>query len=204
MNYTITVGWEQLPIPPLWHWDERPWTSQPLSTMGYHVFHTYDTASYQKPENGPNARGEMDHPAYQVKVETYWIPWVEESWDEWVYDDWDCDRVVVGQHYNSATGEYEDNWEWLGPECSLRQQCLNRGIEPYPNHSACGEWREKGSGRITVDLLEFGFPAPYVMFSDAADVTQPPAGLPDPQPRRCLLPVPVIESQGLLTDPSTP
>ncbi|MCB2160631.1 hypothetical protein KQH40_00935 [bacterium] len=204
MNYTISVGWEQVPIPPLWNWDERPWSAQPTASYGFQVYHTYETSSFGKPENGPDTMGNMDHPAYQVEVVTYWQPWLKVEWDQWAYTKWDCKKEVVDQVWNSETNQYEDVLDWVGTECTQRLVCSNAGIAPYPTASNCGEWDHRSTGTIRINLLEFGFSEPYYRFFGAVDTTTPPSPLPYNEPRQCRIPVPVVESQSLLTVPEVP
>jgi hypothetical protein len=51
-----------------------------------------------------------------------------------------------------------------------------------------------------VDLREFGFDAPYLIVEGAHDLTPYPPGVPKVENPYCIVPVPVIESQGLLSE----
>ncbi|MBN2500822.1 MAG: hypothetical protein JXB38_08600 [Anaerolineales bacterium] len=190
-NYTIKVGWNQMPIVPTWNFDERPWSDQPSSGLGWTVYHTYDTASYGLEENGPDLHGHMTYPAYQISVSTWWLPWVSESWEQWHEFEWDCKEEVT------PTGDLI----WEGSECEERWACDGAAI----GDEGCGEWKKHGSGQIPIDLRWFGYSFPYARRWSAEDATQPPpeSGIPavPPEERRCEIPVPVIESQGLLTIP---
>lgn len=189
-NYTISVGWDQLPITPIWDWNERSWSDQPGFGKGWIEFHTYDTSSFGLRENGPSKEGRLDLPAYQVSVTSYWQPWVADSWEQWHEFNWDCENVrdsagvIIGQ---------------TGSECGERAACSGAAI----GDTSCGEWKAHGSGKILIDLRWFGFPQFYVTRTSARDVTQPPPNIPavNDELRQCNIPVPVIEVQSILTNP---
>ena len=177
-NYTIGVGWDQLPIPPMWSFGDRAWCPGPGAGLGWTVYHTYCAASYGLEENGPSLKGLMELPSYQVNVKTYWQPWVSESWEQWETTDLNCE---------------EDD-----EDCLDRQDDCD-GFDRIGDDE-CGDWMPRGSGKIVIDLRWFGFDFPYMERYGLVDVTQAPPPIPSvpPELRPCKIPVPVIESQGLL------
>ena len=177
-NYTIGVGWDQLPIPPKWDFNDRAWCSGPPVANGWTVYHAYCAASYGLEENGPSLRGLLELPSYQVSVQTYWQPWVSDSWEQWEEKNFNCE---------------EDD------EDCLDRQADCGGIE-HVGDDECGDWMPRGSGKIVIDLRWFGFDEPYMKRYGLVDTTRavPPIPSVPMEQRMCQIPVPVIESQGLL------
>ena len=113
VNYQIGLRWRLLRnLPPQWDFDERAWNAGRSGTKdsGWSVKHTYETSSFGKPANGPNFNmpGLFDLPAYQVKVETYWVAEWAERWLHWHED---CVNEIV----DPITGDvickrYEYSW----------------------------------------------------------------------------------------------
>jgi hypothetical protein len=94
-----------------WDWDEREW-GEPKSTCsdagsGPVAAHTWLTSSFGRPANGMSLSGVADLPAYQVGVETYWVPQARWEWEHWECTEW--------QECTYET-EHDCNCEGEGPE----------------------------------------------------------------------------------------
>ena len=59
--------------------------------------------------------------------------------------------------------------------------------------------RGQGTGWVQLDLRDYGFPDQGFIMEGAKDVTPPPPGVPPFLNPKCTFPVPVIESQGLVS-----
>lgn len=184
-NYTIEVGWQQVQIPPVWNFDDRPWSPHPNQAVGPVVSHIYETASFDKRPNGPSLEGKMELPSYQVTVWTYWMPRVREYWDQWHIKKFNCN--AENANYDSCVADRD--------YCAAKSSTID--------DDTCGKWRKHGSGWINIDMRWFGYQNAYVVRTDAQDATMPPPGVPavPASSRMCTIPVPVIESQSLITNP---
>lgn len=180
-NYTISVRWQQLPLAPLWEFNDRSWSNESGRAQGWQAEHVYDTASFALRPIGPSTQGRLDLPAYEVSLTTYWLPGVREEWDQWHAYRFDCRETDVDCHQQAAI-------------CSGDTSIGN---------GDCGQWRHHSSGWIDVDPRWLGYSTPYLMRNSARDISQPPPDIPavPTDQRQCNIPVPVIESQGLLAEP---
>jgi len=163
-DYRVHLKWEMLPDEPIWDFDDG------TVGTGNPVFHTYNTASYGKPANGPGLNGRWDLPAYQVKVYTRWQAlWKETWWEPQEVDRWEC----------RPCGDPEANC--IRPECPA---CWEDDAHTQPaNNARC--WTEivhdnHDTGWRVVDLRELGNPTWYFE-------------------RVTTEPVPIIEVQGIIS-----
>jgi hypothetical protein len=177
-DYTIYLGWVQVPITPQWWFGDRPWSPYPNIAFGWTVPHIYETASYGLRPLGPSLRGHLELPAYEVYVQTYWMARVRDQWEEWHTFDFDCEAT---------------DFDCLAQE----DACESNTALDDPQ---CGEWRTKSSGWINIDLRDLGYSSPYGIRTNAEDATQPHPSIPSvpDHERYCGIPVPVLESQALL------
>jgi hypothetical protein len=144
-------------IPPVWDFDERPWSHAPATGAGWEISHTYDTASYNmsgdgstlasdKPAIGPSLDGATKLPSYKVNLTLAWLVEARRTWVDFYGD------------------RHDTGWQ-------------------------------------AVDLRKYGYDTPYLVTTGARDVTPPPAGVPKQALPAYIVPVPVIESQGILSAP---
>jgi hypothetical protein len=159
------------PYPPdeaHWNFDDRPWSPHGTTSSGNSVAHTYETSSYGLPANGPGGL-----PSYQVRVRTYWGLFWAAQYDERVCVEWE-EVCTCG---NSA--EYHT---WRCPDCddqhrNARQRCAR-----------C-EWRHKFDGWHPIDLTQYGS---LTWYAESYKIDVPGVGCSG------VLPVPIIESQGVI------
>lgn len=184
-DYKIQLEWVQLPISPVWTFNERPWSTTGNAAVGFEVAHTYDTASFGMPQNGPSTYGVRDLPSYQVNVRTYWMARVRESWREWDDFSFDCDPLNAN-YYSCIT-----------------EQTYCDSLFSTIDDDRCGRWRKRSSGWIDIDLRLLGSPTYYAIRNGGIDMTEMPPQYPEalPLPTQCVISVPIIESQGLLSSP---
>ena len=183
-NYTIEVGWDLIQITPTWYFDERPWSTEPNAAQGFSVYHTYNTSSEGLTPLGPSLQGNLELPAYQVSVTSYWQPYVIAKWEQWKNFKFDC-------------GEND-------PACKQdKEYCSGLSRLAKIDNPVCGYWRARSTGKLALNLMDFGYSEPYHIKTGAVDITKPPAGIPEigPDERICKVFVPVIESQGLISSP---
>jgi hypothetical protein len=182
-DYEIGVRWrrvgDQYPgfgaVPPhCFDFDEREWNlaaGAPPAACGVpegdghvRVTHSYETASWGKPPNGPRADFERrivpdvwDLESYQVRVPTYWVVEWRDRWYAW-----------------EATGEVE--WGecgcW-GPPGEPKGEPHRRGCEPPPGicvnpgewYGQVGEpkydWNLHDTDWYGLDLRDYGWPTWY-------------------------------------------
>ncbi|MEP7199285.1 MAG: hypothetical protein ABI874_05650 [Chloroflexota bacterium] len=102
-NYRIGVRWKRLTgMPPQWDFNERPWNvgRSGATDTGMMALHTYETASFGLPANGPSLEGEFNLPAYQVKAHSYWVAEWAQAWE---YFTWECPE---GKERDDGFGPY--------------------------------------------------------------------------------------------------
>jgi hypothetical protein len=157
-HFQITIRLTPLKdAPPLWNFDDRPWSRQPLTGTGWEITHIFDTASYNlsgdgvsltsdKPAIGPSLDGSSQLPSYKVNLSLAWLVEANRTW--------------IDFHGLS----HETGWQM-------------------------------------VDLTQFGYDTPYLVTTGARDVTVPPPGVPKQNLPAYVVPVPVVESQGILAAP---
>ena len=200
-NYTLQVRWLYLPEPaPIWHFDERAWSSDPAQAAGAQVTHKFETSSFNlsgseycegpacdKPANGPSLNGKLELPSYQVRVATNWMAQVRRTWEE---------RVRLGPiTFSCASSD---------GACLALQAFCEQPANEFHDDCYLFEWRPVDTGWQTADLRDYGYPAPYYTSWAAQDQTMPPPGIPlvPLSERACgIIPVPIIETQSLLNAP---
>ncbi len=187
-NYLLEVEWRfNEGSVPVWFFDEREWNAEPDYASGFTVTHTYQTSSWEKPENGPSLEGRLNLPAYQAQVYVQWIPYVHRRF------------------------EYADQEEKVF-HCGVSERaCLEQKIQCEATGYESGDpgchvtvWRSYDSGWVPIDLRDYGNGFAWYTSGVAIDISQPPADIP-PVPdgaRECgAIPVPVIEVQVYLNAP---
>lgn len=187
-NYLLEVEWRMMEdVEPLWAFDERSWSDEPDTALGFNVTHTYQTSSWEKPENGPSLDGRLELPAYQVYLYTQWVPWVHRRYEY---------TVSVNREFACTSGDFS---------CiNQRIQCEITGYDSGDPACHTTKWRTYDSGWVPIDLRDYGARRAYYTSSAAVDITRPPGDIsPVPDSARVCgaIPVPVIEVQVYLNAP---
>jgi hypothetical protein len=198
-NFTLQVAWQARPdISPAWEFNDRDWSDEPAFASGTAVTHTFQTSSWGLPENGPSLEGQLELPAYQVRLYTAWQPFVQRWWDE---------RREVFKYFCPG-----NSWDYDDESILEEDQCCfaylrRRDGEDVSIPGICYEdtWVRVTGGMVPIDLREFGYPNDYWLSPMAGDVSVPPVGVPmvPYDERLCNIPVPVIEVQSLLLSPGS-